>query len=242
MDVEWQETYGYSEELGIIWERILIKNPSQLIVWRENNEIIGHVIWHESNTEEHRKGDPRDKEDKEILERLLGEKKSFVELHEIWLTKEHRGKGYGKQFFEFFEEFIKHRGYDSIVYYANHPAAIAICRQLFAEKEYVKVTLARASASFLNFCHLFRISKPSFTSCFRASLLVMLFLFAIALTLSEICLEMSINHTYSFSLPAFLQMFEIAKIMRGRVNMLKTFVYFGFPTFLISLTSPPTLK
>jgi GNAT superfamily N-acetyltransferase len=136
MDVEWQETYGYSEELGIIWERILIKNPSQLIVWRENNEIIGHVIWHESNTEEHRKGDPRDKEDKEILERLLGEKKSFVELHEIWLTKEHRGKGYGKQFFEFFEEFIKHRGYDSIVYYANHPAAIAICRQRGYEEDY----------------------------------------------------------------------------------------------------------
>lgn len=27
-----------------------------LIVFRENGEIIGHAVWHETNTEEHRKG------------------------------------------------------------------------------------------------------------------------------------------------------------------------------------------
>jgi len=107
----------------------LDSNLFNLIVFRENNDIIGHAIWHETNTEEHRKGDPRDKEDKEILWRFFGEKKNFVELHELWLTKEHRGKGYGKRFFDFFEGYIRNKGYDSIVYYAFDPAAVAICRQ-----------------------------------------------------------------------------------------------------------------
>jgi len=100
-----------------------------LIVFRENGEIIGHAIWHETTTEEHRKGDLRDKEDREILQRFLGQKKDFVELHELWLTKEHRRKGFGKQFFDFFEKLIRDKGYDSLVFYAFAPAAIAICRQ-----------------------------------------------------------------------------------------------------------------
>ena len=110
-------------------ETLLMNKLLNLIVWRENDEIIGHAIWHETNTEEHRKGDPRDKEDREILEKLLGGKKDFVELHEVWLTKEQRGKGYGKKFFEFFEQFMRNKGYESIIYYAYHSAAIAICRQ-----------------------------------------------------------------------------------------------------------------
>ena len=100
-----------------------------LIVFRENDEIIGHAIWHETNTEEHRKGDPRDKEDREILRGFLGQGKDFVELHELWLKTEHRGKGYGKRFFDFFEKYIHSKGYDSLVFYAFDPAAIAICRQ-----------------------------------------------------------------------------------------------------------------
>ena len=100
-----------------------------LIVFRENDEIIGHAIWHETNTEEHRKGDARDKEDKEILHRFFGGKKDFIELHELWLTKEHRGKGYGKRFFDFFEDYMRKKGHDSIIYYAFDPAAIGICRQ-----------------------------------------------------------------------------------------------------------------
>lgn len=104
-------------------------NLFNLIVFRENDEIIGHAIWHETNTEEHRKGDPRDKEDREILLGFFGGKKDFVELHELWVTGEHRGKGYGKRFFDFFEEHIRNKGYDSIIYYAFDPAAIAICRQ-----------------------------------------------------------------------------------------------------------------
>lgn len=127
------ETLGLQDvnagELGDVEEGIIKSDPSHLIVWKENAEIIGHAIWHASNTDEHRLGDPRDKEDKEILRRLLGGRKDFIELHEIWLRKEHRGKDYGKRFFEFFEEFVKSRGYDSILYYTNHPAAIAICRK-----------------------------------------------------------------------------------------------------------------
>ena len=115
--------------LGETEEYWVTKDPSHLIVWKEDNEIIGHAIWHETSIEEHRKGEPRDKEDREILKKLLGRKKDFVELHEVWLDKKHRGKGYGKKFFEFFEKFIANRGYDSIVYYAYHPAAVAICRK-----------------------------------------------------------------------------------------------------------------
>jgi len=107
-----------------------------LIVWKEKSEIIGHAIWHESNTAEHRKGDPRDRKDHEILEKLLGRKKNFVELHEVWLLKEHRGKGYGSEFFEFFEQFIRSRGYETIVYYAYHPAAVTICRQQGYQEAY----------------------------------------------------------------------------------------------------------
>ncbi len=109
--------------------RYLDNGIFNLIVFRENDEIIGHAIWHETNTEEHRKGDPREKEDKEILHTFMGKKKDFIELHELWVTKEHRRKGYGKQFFDFFEDYITQRDCDSIVYYAFDPAAVAICRK-----------------------------------------------------------------------------------------------------------------
>jgi GNAT superfamily N-acetyltransferase len=131
-------TFG---KLGSTEEEIIKSDPSHLIVLRESNVIIGHAVWHETSTDEHRKGDPRGKEDRETLMKLCrGKKDNIVELHEVWLRKKHRGKGYGKRFFEFFEEFIRKKGYDSIVYYADHPAAIAICRKRgckegFLEKE-----------------------------------------------------------------------------------------------------------
>lgn len=119
-------TLGRLDEVEEYW---VSKNPSHLIVWEERGRIIGHAIWHETDTEEHRKGDLRDREDREILQKLLGGKKSFIELHEIWLKEEYRGKGYGKMFFEYFEEFVRAKGYNQIVFYAYHPAAIAICRK-----------------------------------------------------------------------------------------------------------------
>jgi len=126
-------------QLGAVEEEIIKKDPSHLIVWRENDEIIGDAIWHESSTDEHRKGDPRDKEDRVILRRLLrGRKDNIVELHEVWLKKKHRGKGYGKKFFEFFEKFVKMKGFDSIVYYTDNPAAIAICRKRGYKEDYLE--------------------------------------------------------------------------------------------------------
>ncbi len=119
-------TFG---ELGSVEEEIIKSDPSHLIVWRKNNQIVGHAVWHEASTDEHREGDPRDEEDKEVLRNLLGGKKdNIVELHELWLKEDYRGKGYGKRFFEFFEGFIRKKGYDSIVYYTDNPAAIALCR------------------------------------------------------------------------------------------------------------------
>lgn len=129
LDKEWQGTFGFTEELDTSWEKVLVENPDLLFVWRDNDRIIGHAIWHETSTDEHREGDPRDREDREVLRELCGGKKdNIVELHELWLRKKYRGKDYGKRFFGFFEDFIRKKGYNSIVYYADHPAAIAICR------------------------------------------------------------------------------------------------------------------
>jgi GNAT superfamily N-acetyltransferase len=128
-------TFG---QIGDI-EKLLIKtDPSHLIVWKQNNEIIGHAIWHESSTDEHRKGAPRDKEDKQTLTHLIGTKKTFIELHEIWLKTKHRRKGYGKKFFQFFENFTTKQGYNSIIYYTDNPAAIAICRKRGYKEAYLE--------------------------------------------------------------------------------------------------------
>jgi GNAT superfamily N-acetyltransferase len=91
--------------------------------------ILGHAIWHESNIDEHRPGVPRDEDDRELLRRPLGRKREFVELHELWLGRGHRGRGYGKRFFQFFERFVFEKGHDAIVYYAFDDAAAAICRR-----------------------------------------------------------------------------------------------------------------
>lgn len=138
LDMEWRSIEGFSEELGEGWDRRLAENPSLLIVWKFGGEVVGHAIWHESSTEEHREGDARAWEDREILERLVGGKGEFVELHEVWLRKEFRGRGFGERFFEFFEEFMQSKGYGGIVYYADHPAAIAICRRRGYKEEYWK--------------------------------------------------------------------------------------------------------
>jgi len=134
---EYWRRNGYDGDLRHLLDAV-IRDPSQIIVWRESGKIVGHGVWHETNTEEHREGDPRDEEDRDVLEKLLGGEKDFVELHEIWLMKEYRGKGYGERFFDFFEQHIKNRGYDSLVYYADHPAAIAICRKRGYKEDYVK--------------------------------------------------------------------------------------------------------
>jgi len=70
------------------------------------------------------------------LEKLLGGKRDFIELHELWLMEEHRGKGYGMEFFVFFEKLMAGMGHDAVVYYANDPAALAICRKRCYKEAY----------------------------------------------------------------------------------------------------------
>ena len=136
-------------ELGDTEKQWVMKDPTHLLVLRRADEIVGHAIWHETNTEEHRKGDRRDKEDRAVLRRLLGGRRDkVVELHEIWLRKKHRGKGFGKQFFQFFEKFIRNKGYDSIVYYTDNLAAIAICRERGWKEDF----LARENWHVFGFC------------------------------------------------------------------------------------------
>jgi GNAT superfamily N-acetyltransferase len=106
------------------------RNPTHLIVWKQGDETVGHTIWHETSTDEMIPGDPRDEEDRRALHNLFnGEKDNLVELHEVWLRTEKRGRGYGSRFFEFFEGFAAKRGFDGIVYYTDNPSAIALCRK-----------------------------------------------------------------------------------------------------------------
>ncbi|MFX0086143.1 MAG: GNAT family N-acetyltransferase [Candidatus Hodarchaeota archaeon] len=125
--IEYYKTCGRGD-LQDTEKRILMDDPSHCILWVDEKEILGHVLWHECSTFEHKKGDPRDKRDKKILEFLFGVNKSLVELHEVWLKEEFRGKGFGRDFFGFFEVFILKRGFKNILFYADHPAALNICR------------------------------------------------------------------------------------------------------------------
>ena len=113
-------------ELGPVEEAHIRRDPSHLIVLREGNEIIGHAIWHEECMDGF--SEPGDKEVREALEKLLRGRRDFVELHEVWLENRYRGRGYGNKFFEFFEDSVRKKGCDSIVYFTGNPAAIAICR------------------------------------------------------------------------------------------------------------------
>ena len=116
-------------------------NPDHLIVWMVQDQIVGHTVWHETSTDEMTAGDPRYKEDRAILRKLFGGKReNLVELHEVWLRTEHRGKKHGHRFLEFFEDFVREKGFDGIVYYSDDVAAVALCRrrgyaEAFLEKE-----------------------------------------------------------------------------------------------------------
>jgi GNAT superfamily N-acetyltransferase len=112
---------------------------SHLIVWKDQDQIIGHAIWHETSTDEMTQGNPRLDDDRETLQRLCGGRRdNLAELHEVWLQAEHRGKGYGNRFFSFFEEFLSERGLDGIVYYSEDPAAIALCRRRGYKEGYLE--------------------------------------------------------------------------------------------------------
>ena len=113
--------------LGETEERLITEKPERLILWRDNGVLVGHAIWHESNTKQHPDGTPRELQDSRILEDELKVEGDFVELHEIWLSDDHRGMGYGSKFFEYFENMVRERGYHAVVYYADHPAALSIC-------------------------------------------------------------------------------------------------------------------
>ena len=117
-------------ELGDDERQHIERDPSHLIVWKEKGEIIGHAIWHETTTDEMTPGDPRDNGDRERLHHLFeGPRENLVELHEVWLKSAQRGRGYGTQFFDCFEEFASKRGFEGIVYYTDNPAAVALCRK-----------------------------------------------------------------------------------------------------------------
>lgn len=119
-----------SKELGKSELDHIKRNPAHLIVWRQGHNIVGHTIWHETSNEEMIPGDSRDEEDRRVLRQLFGgEKDNLVELHEVWLRTEKRGKGYGNRFFDFFEGFTAERGFDGIVYYTDDLSATALCRK-----------------------------------------------------------------------------------------------------------------
>ncbi len=119
-----------SFKLGSAEKQHVKNNPKHLIIWTDGGEIVGHNIWHETSTEEMTPGDLRDVDDRNILRTLFGgTTEKLVELHELWLRSEHRGKGYGRLFFDFFEDFVSQNGFDGIVHYTDHPGVIALCRK-----------------------------------------------------------------------------------------------------------------
>lgn len=62
-------------KLGTIEEMIVKQDPTLLMIWKKNDPILEHAIWHEGNTKEHMgfKVTPRCTE------------KFFVEKMEIYL-------------------------------------------------------------------------------------------------------------------------------------------------------------
>lgn len=119
-----------SFEIGEDELNYIKRNPNHLIVWKDNETIVGHCVWHETTTDEMKPGDPRDDEDRKLLESLFhGTKENLVELHEVWLRTEFRSRGYGNQFFDFFEKFANESGFDGIVYYTDNLDGIMICRK-----------------------------------------------------------------------------------------------------------------
>jgi GNAT superfamily N-acetyltransferase len=117
-------------DLGLDEERHVERDPNHLIVMTNEGKTVGHCIWHETTTEEMNPGNPRDNDDRDCLRQLFGgEKDNLVELHELWLRSEHRGKGFGHQFFDFFEDYVSASGFDGVVYYTDNGAAIALCRK-----------------------------------------------------------------------------------------------------------------
>jgi GNAT superfamily N-acetyltransferase len=128
-------------EVGPTLDAILKQNSSHLIIWKCDNEIIGHAVWHETSTDEYRVGDPRDSEECDLLRDLYGGRNDkIVELHELWLRPVNRGKGYGQEFFEFFEQYIRDQGFQGILYYTDNPSAVHICRK----REYKEAFLANS--------------------------------------------------------------------------------------------------
>ncbi|MBY8990817.1 MAG: GNAT family N-acetyltransferase [Candidatus Lokiarchaeota archaeon] len=108
---------------------IILDNPSHLIVWKKRNRIIGNAIWHETYTDKHSEQDPRDDDDRKILEELIGKSRECVELHELWLKVEYRRKGYGKKFFSFFEKYLADFGFKYLIHYTDNENAMNICRK-----------------------------------------------------------------------------------------------------------------
>ncbi len=132
--------------VGNVEKAHIRSNPDHLILFKENKKTIGHMIWHDSNTEEHTKGGkPRDKTDREVLGRLLGRGEEFVELHELWLISGCRGRGYGGRFFDYFEKLASERGFHHIIHYAFDPAAVAICRKRGYREEFGVLSGGRMS-------------------------------------------------------------------------------------------------
>jgi len=117
-------------------EEFLRDDPTQLIVWGDNQEVYGWIIWHPSRVKDHGDSTPRDDTDMKILTNLIGENEEFIELHELWLREEYRGKGYGAKIFDFFENFVLERGFKHFVYYAFNPAATHLCRKRGYREEF----------------------------------------------------------------------------------------------------------
>ncbi|UCE11063.1 MAG: GNAT family N-acetyltransferase [Candidatus Thorarchaeota archaeon] len=130
VDEEFLEYYSTTMpwRFGPTEEKHIRSDPNHLITWRLSGRIIGHAIWHESSATEHTPGDKRTEQAISIHEQLMDRDTEFIELHELWLGVDYRGRGYGSAFIDFFEDFMRELGHNEIVHYTDNPSAIALFR------------------------------------------------------------------------------------------------------------------
>ncbi len=84
------ETHGLS--LDPTERRLVTENPEQLIMWRDEGVLVGHTIWHASNTRVHPDGEEREVEDRRILEKelhVVGDGHRVKLAHAIVTTEDH---------------------------------------------------------------------------------------------------------------------------------------------------------
>ncbi len=100
--------------------------PPHLMICR-GKDVIGHVIWGGAGIDD---AGRRLSEDgrREVLAMLPDDRKGYLELREIWLRSEYRGRDYELKILRLFEDFARGRGHAAIVAMPRDGATVSLLR------------------------------------------------------------------------------------------------------------------